>query len=333
MLNIPPGSSNGLKKKVLFTGLDYSGKSTILQALQDKFTRIQTLKPTAGMQRAVFHFLDAEIMNYDLGGQKKYLIRYLRQPGKIFDDTDVAIYVVDIHDYARYGEAISYFKDLLAVFVRRGIVPALHVFLHKAENILLASDTEGTRFVEYLKDQFESINQDKFKMTFHVTTIYNTWSLTSAFSDIMHHLYPVSKILSGIIDSLVQDLFIDGAALFDPHLIMLSSSFPSDSPVAKHSTPLLYLLQHALRVCQMDPSVLRVAFEDWEIVFIDIESNKLKLKLFMFGHEEAMAKVNPDAISHFIPELFEALSVRKDVLVYSASNSAPVPYEQQGQER
>jgi hypothetical protein len=329
MVNTPPKCSHGLKKKVLFTGLDYSGKSTILQALQDKFTRIQTLKPTAGVQRSVFHFLDAEIMNYDLGGQKKYLIRYLRQPGKIFDDTDVIIYVIDIHDYARYDESLSYFQDLLLLFKNSIAVPDIHVFLHKAENILLASDTEGERIVEYLKERLGEINGNRFNMAFHATTIYSTWSLTSAFSDIMNHLYPVSKIVSGVIEQIVQELHIDGAALFDPHLILLSGSFPGDSKVAAKSTPLIFLLQHALRVCQFDTSILRVAFKDREIAFIDLDINHLTLKLFLFGHGGAMAKVNPEAISHFIPEVFEALSVKSDSLVLDLANPAQVNSGQQ----
>ncbi len=56
-------------QKILFTGLDMAGKTSIILALQREFSKIAILKPTRGAQRRIFEFLGREISEWDLGGQ------------------------------------------------------------------------------------------------------------------------------------------------------------------------------------------------------------------------------------------------------------------------
>ena len=43
--------------KILFTGLDDAGKTSIILALQREFSKIAVLSPTRGAQRRIFDFL------------------------------------------------------------------------------------------------------------------------------------------------------------------------------------------------------------------------------------------------------------------------------------
>ena len=117
--------------KLLFTGLDNAGKTTIIYGLQREFSKIAFLKPTRGAQRRIFEFMGREIAEWDLGGQISYRISYLKNPGKYFDDTEIAIYVIDVQNRVRLPEAISYLKDVVEQFKKLEIAPPIYIFLHK----------------------------------------------------------------------------------------------------------------------------------------------------------------------------------------------------------
>jgi len=125
--------------KILFTGLDDAGKTSIILALQREFSKIAILSPTRGAQKRIFDFLGKEISEWDLGGQLSYRIAYLKNPGKYFEGTEIAIYVIDIQNKPRIPEAISYFKDVLEQFKELEIKPPIYVFLHKYDPALRRS--------------------------------------------------------------------------------------------------------------------------------------------------------------------------------------------------
>ncbi|MHA1856854.1 MAG: ADP-ribosylation factor-like protein, partial [Promethearchaeota archaeon] len=83
-------------EKILFTGLDNSGKTSIIKVLQKEISQIAMLKPTRQAQRKIFEYLGKDISEWDLGGQKRYRISYLREPTKYFDRSNVCIYVIDV---------------------------------------------------------------------------------------------------------------------------------------------------------------------------------------------------------------------------------------------
>ena len=72
-------------QKILFTGLDDAGKTSIILALQREFSKIAVIKPSRGAQRRIFEFLGKEISEWDLGGQISYRISYLKNPSKFFN--------------------------------------------------------------------------------------------------------------------------------------------------------------------------------------------------------------------------------------------------------
>ena len=122
--------------KILFTGLDDAGKTSIILSLQREFSKIAVLSPTRGAQRRVFSFLGKDIAEWDLGGQVSYRISYLKNPGKFFDGTEIAIYVIDIQNKPRIPEAISYYKDVIDQFRELEIEPPIYIFLHKYDPAL-----------------------------------------------------------------------------------------------------------------------------------------------------------------------------------------------------
>ena len=103
-------------QKILFTGLDTAGKTSIIFALKREFSKIANIEPTRGAQRQVFQYLGRNIAEWDLGGQISYRISYLRSPNKYFDKTEIAIYVIDVRDKERMQESLSYLSDVIKQF-------------------------------------------------------------------------------------------------------------------------------------------------------------------------------------------------------------------------
>ena len=131
--------------KILFTGLDGAGKTSIILALQREFSKIALIEPTRGAIRSTFKLLGREITEWDLGGQKNYLISYLKSPSKYFDETAIAIYVIDILDTSRIVESLSYFYSVIDKFRELKIEPYINIFFHKHDPKLIQS-VEEQRF-------------------------------------------------------------------------------------------------------------------------------------------------------------------------------------------
>ncbi|MHA2289301.1 MAG: ADP-ribosylation factor-like protein [Promethearchaeota archaeon] len=125
--------------KILFTGLDSAGKTSIILALQREFSKIALVEPTRGAERDNFQLLGRNITEWDLGGQQFYRDSYLKKPGKFFDETEIAIYVIDILDASRFKESLSYLYEVVDKFKELNIEPLISVFFHKYDPKLIHS--------------------------------------------------------------------------------------------------------------------------------------------------------------------------------------------------
>ena len=87
-------------------GLDYSGKTTLLEKIKSKFGRLpaippEKIPPTIGMNLARIQYAGHTVIVWDLGGQIK--MRNIWE--NYYDDANAIIFVVDSTDIARLEEA------------------------------------------------------------------------------------------------------------------------------------------------------------------------------------------------------------------------------------
>ncbi|MBN2150326.1 MAG: hypothetical protein JW839_02655 [Candidatus Lokiarchaeota archaeon] len=269
-------------KKMIFTGLDNGGKSSIILALQRTLANLATLAPTKMVDRTVFDYLGYRISNHDLGGQKKYLITYLKQPGKYFIDTSVIIYVIDILETNRYEESISYFKDVLAELEALKTNPLVYVFFHKAEKILLQGDPEterelegsGMQRVKRLEKSVSDINGGRFKVEFKVTTIFDMWSITSAFSDIMLKMFPQSVLLDKTLGEFASSNQLDALLLLDSNSLNLGTYYRNkdSQDIVRSSTPYFLTLLDSWKPFKMGSQrkQMKVTLNEYAFYFKEI---------------------------------------------------------------
>ena len=214
--------------KLLFTGLDDAGKTSIILSLQREFSKIAILSPTRGAQRRIFDFLGKEISEWDLGGQISYRISYLKNPGKFFDGTEIAIYVIDIQNKPRMPEAISYFKDVVEQFNELEIEPPIYVFLHKYDPALRRGAlNEMENLIIDLKEQVKGATDYK-EIYFYETTIYDFSTIISAMSEILLSLYPKSELIEKTITEFAKKIDAAGVVVIDDNSLIIGSYYKDD---------------------------------------------------------------------------------------------------------
>lgn len=228
--------------KILFTGLDGAGKTSIILALQREFSKIATVEPTRGAQRKSFKLLGREISEWDLGGQKNYLISYLKNPSKYFDDTEIAIYVIDILDGTRILESLSYFYDVVNKFKELKIEPPINIFFHKCDPKLIHSvEHEIDNQINDIERKIHN-NVNYENINFFRTSIYDPYSIMSAMSKILLELYPKSELMQKTIEQYAKKLNCEGLIILDKNSIILGSCFRDEESKKILSSTIAYFL-------------------------------------------------------------------------------------------
>lgn len=269
-------------KKIIFTGLDNSGKSSIILALQRALSNLATLAPTKMVERSTFNYMGYTISSHDLGGQRKYLITYLKQPGKYFSETSVLIYTIDYQDSVRYDESLSYLKDVLAQFESLEMTPLIFVFFHKTEKIVIEGDQEnetelegsGMHKIKQLERKIDELNAGRFAIEYNLTTIFDPWSITSAFSNILLKLYPRSVLLDKALEEFAGSNNLDALLLLDSNALNLGLYFSSSDAekIIRSSTPYFLTLLDSWKPFSdnNEPKLMKVTLNEHAFFFREV---------------------------------------------------------------
>jgi len=242
--------------KLLFTGLDNAGKTTIIYALQREFSKIAFLKPTRGAQRRIFEFMGKEIAEWDLGGQISYRISYLKNPGKYFDDTEIVVYVIDVQNRVRIPEAISYLKDVVEQFRKLEIAPPMYIFLHKYDPALRRNALNEMKNLELeIKEKIKRSVEYK-EIYYYNTSIYDLPSIIKAMSEILLNIYPKSELIEKTIIEFGKKTYSDGIVLLDDNSLIVGSFYKDDETknLLAASTPYFLSLNDSFIFTEVQPS-------------------------------------------------------------------------------
>jgi len=203
--------------KIVFTGLDNAGKTSILNILQKQYSKLGgALKPTTGIERKTLNILGYDIINWDLGGQEKYRIDYLDEESRVFDGTDLLFYVVDISSRERFYESLEYYKNILwSAFesVDPNNLPYIIICLHKFDPDLENDDMIAEN-IQLAKELFEENSKD-YRIKFFTTSIFDEWSIIKAFSYGLQRLASKLEILEKLLKRFAEATYSDAILLLD----------------------------------------------------------------------------------------------------------------------
>ena len=252
-LIIKKDKTREISEKILFTGLDNSGKTSIIKVLQKEISQIAMLKPTRQAQRKIFEYLGRDISEWDLGGQLKYRISYLKEPTKYFDRSNVCIYVIDVQDRERMEEAISYFSDVIKEFRKLEISPLIYIFFHKFDPTYAKNEgihLEG--LISQLKDEIRNIVEEEFNVSYSNTTIYDLWTIISSFSDLLLKIFPQSELLDKTIQEFAESFDslekCNAILVLDSNSLVIGQYFENEESkqILSKSTPYFLTLNDSL---------------------------------------------------------------------------------------
>ncbi len=226
-------------KKIIFAGLDNSGKTSIISCLKQGLANLGLVNPTYLVERSKIQYLGYDLIQHDMGGQKMYIQSYLKEPGQYFNEADACIYVVDIQDRDRVYNAVSYFKAVLASFTTLAIKPSIHILLHKAERYLNEKNVRDERTIEDVKTRMTEVNDGRFPLDFTTTTIKIPSTITSAFAAIFNSIIGRADRLKQVINKLAKATGAEFAALFDQHMIPIAQNAQGkvQDELVKQATP------------------------------------------------------------------------------------------------
>ncbi|MFX0101711.1 MAG: metalloregulator ArsR/SmtB family transcription factor [Candidatus Hodarchaeota archaeon] len=127
--------------RILFVGLDKSGKTSIMLSLlgNKNLLSYYSLPPTLGHKhmKEILNQLNLPLSGegnaiyWEAGGQKVYRTDYLKEPKKFFNGFDNIFFVIDVQDTKRYEEALDYLEAVLGKLKALKVANDLTIFLHK----------------------------------------------------------------------------------------------------------------------------------------------------------------------------------------------------------
>ena len=164
--------------KIIVSGLDNAGKTSILTALDKKYDfekDIVQLKPTIRVEYHKMNFLKNNTIFWDMGGQETYREIYVNYQDVYFDATDLLIYVIDIQDHDRFDNSIEYLDSILTFFSESEMDVPIIITFHKFDPELKA-DEEILANIKKLREKI--LNEyPNFNILFQQSSIYDIISI------------------------------------------------------------------------------------------------------------------------------------------------------------
>jgi len=209
------------KMKILFAGLDDSGKTSFLLAVDRKYSKLIGLKPTRGVNVNSIEALGATIFLWDLGGQISSRQKYLNKSQIYLYEADLLFFFIDIKNKKRFEEAFDYLQKILAIL--EGFeqeTPVVYV-LSKGDSDIVETD----EIKENIKDISSKLVEISSGLVpeFFVTSIFSIFTVLRAFSSGISKLSPNRELINlnlkkfsieiGV--SLTLMLSVDGLVLAD----------------------------------------------------------------------------------------------------------------------
>ncbi len=235
-INFIPSPEKTLK--ILFSGLDAAGKTSIRHALDSRDSLLNENNPTIGIQRAqrqIGNFLN--VVEWDCGGQDKYREMFMKRGKSLLDETDGLFYIIDMKRPDRFSESISYLKKNLNLLQEINRIVPIAVLLHKVDPDTEQNSEMRSR-INGVKQECEKI-KGNFDIMYFETTIFKPITLWNAYSMLFSHISPNRDILKDQIKKYCNEKKLLGAVVIHDDKIIISR-YIEDSMTPNFSDEFIY---------------------------------------------------------------------------------------------
>ena len=300
--------------KIILTGLDKAGKSSFLFGIRKRYSEIIKSLPTKGVERTeenIFEEQNSYISLWDLGGQKKYLDRFLEQSKIYLYNVDLIFFFIDIQDVERIEEALNLFRRISTILVELDEFPPIVVCLNKFDPDLKGSK-EIFKNLEIIAEEIDK-RSDRFLTKIFQTSIFDHWSLITAYSYGLSQLSPNRELFVNQLKQFARKTNSDAILLLNENGIILSSFSKSEisERVFEISAPhfqTLYKTFKEFKVLKQDFLISSgIADESKKVVFKKIQVEKYNLYLLMFIEKTFEIKKIEENLPDFSKNLEELI--------------------------
>ncbi|MFO8018443.1 MAG: ADP-ribosylation factor-like protein [Promethearchaeia archaeon] len=169
--------------KVVISGLDFAGKTSILTALDNKFDflqEIEELRPTVKVKYHKTDFLGNQVYFWDMGGQKKYRATYIEDKDMYFADIDLFLYVIDIQDEEAYAKSLNYLDSIMNYFKEEEMDIPVIVTFHKMDPEI----RNNQKLLHNMEELQQKISErySSFQLLFQSSSIFDIISIIQLIS-------------------------------------------------------------------------------------------------------------------------------------------------------
>ncbi|MFX0035627.1 MAG: ADP-ribosylation factor-like protein [Candidatus Hermodarchaeota archaeon] len=217
--------------KIIVSGLDNAGKTSILTALDKKYDfekDIVQLKPTIRVEYHKMNFLRNNTVFWDMGGQDQYREIYINYQDVYFDATDLLIYVIDIQDPDRFNDSLEYLNAILTFFSESEMDVPLIITFHKYDPEL-RDDEKILANIDELREKILDEYPD-FNILFQQSSIYDIISIVQLVSYGLSVFDKKFFELSELLEHYIEIFNSQALIVFDRNGIIISEYYSEIEP-------------------------------------------------------------------------------------------------------
>ena len=307
------------KMKILFCGLDDSGKTSFLLSVDRKYSKLIGLKPTAGASIKSIEALGATIFLWDLGGQYIFRKKYINKAEIYLYEADLLFYFIDIKNRNRFEESIEYLQSLKAVLNKFNQNTPIIYVLSKGDSDIIKT-LEIKENIEFIKKRLSKVSPNK-PLEIYITSIFQIFTILRAFSSGISKLSPNRELINLNLKNfslttnsyLTLLLSIDGLVLADFYsteaMELIKVPKQEVMNVFEITAPqftMLFKIFAKFKALQKEEAIFKVAESVILFKKIQIEENNMFL-LFLLENEKKKKIINK--------QLSEFLDQTKDLLL------------------
>jgi len=301
--------------KIILSGLDKAGKSSFLLGIRRRYSEIIKSLPTKGVERTeenLFEEQNSQILVWDIGGQLKYRDRFLEESKMYLYNVDLVFFFIDIQDIERIGEALNFFRRITTKLVELDEYPPIIVCLTKFDPDLQGSK-EIFKNLEIIADEVEK-RSDKFLTKIFQTSIFDHWSLVTAYSYGLSRLSPNRELFRNQLEQFAKKTNSDAVLLLNENGIILSNFSKSEisERVFEISAPYfknLYNTFREFKLLEQDFLVSSgIGDKSKKVIFKKIQAGKYNLYLLLFIEKSLEIEKIEKNLPEFSKNLVELIS-------------------------
>ena len=302
-------------KKIVFAGLDYSGKTSIILTLNEEYSKISNLKPTMGVETRTDNILGMKVMQWDIGGQEQFRKHYVEDKTH-FENTDLLVYVIDVTDYSteRIKDSVDYLKQIIQVFEYFKKIPKIIVCLHKIDpDVQFKEDVKINCSTIYKTiKEIEGVKNNTLDIQFFQTSIYNKWSLLKAFSHGIRSLTTKTKTMAKMFEDFALKNEIKAITVKDDNLLTITEFYTEkiyEKIVEKFALSLIFAYKDLKKSTLKDFSKMFLEMDKEEYMIIQ-RMNILDVDFYIIAISASkdIQKLIKKSLIEFIGEIEDVIS-------------------------